>query len=529
MPKHILWLLPAFALLFAGCQASPAVVAEGGTATATLAPIVSLTPRLTATQVPTRTPRPTTTPVPPTRTPSLTPSITLTPSEIPPVIGVVNSIERVNVRTGPGISYRDFAALAPGSGVEIIGQSSDGNWLNVKLEDDREGWMAASLIRIQPTPTAFPTFTPTVDETSIALGTDFPTAVVGGETVTPTLPVVIAADVSPTPVISDTPDPDATATTPTPSITPSISVTPRNADIDSTPVLLTNTPSPSPTTPRTLAVDEAVVPVIDIDAINATATALSERGAVAPVTPTETATASPLPEEARILPTPLPADASAQPGLDGTQIAAASAGTIEALAPRTVVITEEAGVALTEEVGAAATEEIGVTEEANAPLINDATLTALPTAAVRRGNTTPQSNPDAVIRNGVDVLAYCGDESFDAAPPDNLKAGSTVDVFWIWYARTEAQIQDHLLTATYDVRVNDNPLPQINSYRQPVRASGDEFAVSWFVPIGPLAAGDYTITYRVTWSRSIFDGYQYFGPNTNIAEEVGSCTFTVYE
>ncbi|MEL6273241.1 MAG: SH3 domain-containing protein, partial [Chloroflexota bacterium] len=184
MQKRLLVLMPVIVVIAAACQPTPVAVSlVDGTPTATLAPIVSLTPRLTATRVPTRTPRPTATPVPPTPTVSQTPTVTFTPTEVPPVIGVINSIQRVNVRTGPGFTYRDFDSVAPGTGVEIIGQSSDGNWLNVRLESGDEGWMAASLIRLQPTETPFPTFTPTTDETAIALGTEFPTAVVGSGTV----------------------------------------------------------------------------------------------------------------------------------------------------------------------------------------------------------------------------------------------------------------------------------------------------------------------------------------------------------
>jgi hypothetical protein len=198
-------------LLAAGCAPRTTVNPDGRAPTATLAPIVSQTPRLTATPVPTRTPIPTYTPIPPTVTLTLTPSLTFTPTEEPPILGVVASLDRVNVRTGPGVTYDDFASLAPGTAVEVIGQSSDGRWLNVKLEGGDEGWMSTQLVRLLPTPTPFPTFTPTVDLTAIALGTIYPTAVLGGGTITATPALFSASGASPTPVIPVTLNPNAQA------------------------------------------------------------------------------------------------------------------------------------------------------------------------------------------------------------------------------------------------------------------------------------------------------------------------------
>lgn len=498
--RKILLILALPVLFAAACQPQPPSVAEG-IPTATLAPIVSQTPRLTATPVPTRTPIPTFTPIPDTPTMTFTPSDTPTPTEEPPILGRVNSLDRVNVRTGPGITYNDFEALEPNSEIEIIGQSSDGNWLNVRLQNGDEGWMAARLIRLLPTPTTFPTFTPTTDLTAVALGTVFPTAVIGGGTVTPT-PGGVATSISPTPVITregDTGEQVASAPTLTPSITP----TPRRASIDSTPVLLTFTPSPSPTNIPTLVVDESVLPVIDVDALNATATALSVGGVAVIPTPTPIeegdvlSTRDPTETgEGRILPTPLP------------------------------VGTDDEGSIFDFDDDEEATEEADATVTAEPGVVSDAESSTVQPQADRG---TPQSSTEAIVRNGVDVLAYCDDPAFDAAPPDNLKAGSTVDVYWIWYASEEQYIQEQLDNAIYDVRINGNRLTNLRQYRQPVQAVGNDFAVSWYAPIGPLAAGEYEVTYRVSWNVRTFDGYQFYGPGTNTLEETGTCTFTVYE
>ncbi|MBZ0288901.1 MAG: SH3 domain-containing protein, partial [Anaerolineae bacterium] len=105
-------------------------------------------------------------------------------------------LETVNVREGPGVTFSAIKALVPGTGVEILGQNDDGRWFNIKMEDGQEGWIAAQLVRVNPMPTLIPTSTPSPDLTALALGTPLPTAILGGGTVTPTPPRSV---VSPTP------------------------------------------------------------------------------------------------------------------------------------------------------------------------------------------------------------------------------------------------------------------------------------------------------------------------------------------
>lgn len=182
-------------LLAAGCsgQAAPAPP------TATLAPIVSLTPRVTATLEPTATPQPSA-----TLTPSITPTEappTLTPSatSTPPVTGSVSSLNDVNMREGPNVSFPALSALRPGTGVTVLATDESGGWYNVRLDDGAEGWISATLVRLQPSPTPPPSLTPTPDGTLLALGGPLPTAILGGQPVTPTPPrAVVTPEGSPT-------------------------------------------------------------------------------------------------------------------------------------------------------------------------------------------------------------------------------------------------------------------------------------------------------------------------------------------
>lgn len=378
--------------------------------TATLAPIVSMTPRFTATPESTRTPLPTFTPTPSDTPVPPTPSDTPTPTDVPPIIGIVASLDRINVRQGPGVNFNAFTALAPGTRVVVLGQNPDGNWLNIQLEEGGEGWVSATLISIQAPPTPIPTATPSPDLTALALGTPLPTALFGGGTVTPTPP---RAAVTPTPVTG----------------------TPQTGSADG---------SPTP-----------FLPVIDVAAINLTATALAS-GIIAPTaTPTQ------------------------GPPATATGVAA--------------VPTTPAGP------GPTATLQSGIGGE---------------------GSVSAQE--------GVDVLAYCNDLFYGRPAPTDLQAGATIDVWWGWFARTEAQIQDHLANVIYDVAIDGVRLQNWQQYRGPIRRESDgNYHVYWYVPAGPLAAGEHEITYRVTWRNPISDGYADFGPGTANPFQAGRCTFTV--
>src|SRR5690606_817480 len=375
--------------------------------TATLAPIVSLTPRFTATPVATRTPLPTftftpsDTPIPPT------PSDTPTPTEVPPILGVIQSRQTVNVREGPGTNFSAITALAPGTGVEVLGENADGTWINILMEDGTEGWVSASLLFIRPTQTPIPTFTPTIDQTAIALGTAFPTAILGGVPVSPTPP-------------------------------PSVLVT--------TPASDTETEDAASSAPGTQ--------VIDLSAFNMTATAL-----VGSITGNATANAT----------------SSAPSGPVGGPTGGPIGGPTPTFGP----------------------------------------------GSGQRGSASSQE--------GVDVLAYCDNPAMGLPAPRNLRRGATIDIYWSWYARTREQLQDHIENVIYEVAINGERLTNWRLYAAPITQQNGDWYQYWFVPYGPLAPGEYVITYRVTWREAISDGYKQFGPGTGTPFEEGSCTFTVSE
>lgn len=400
------------------CNTTPSDVAIAPTAT--FLPIPSQQPRYTATLQPTRTPlptftyTPTNTPVPPTAT------VSPTPSPTPTVVGIVQSLQRVNVRQGPGEEYGSLTSLPPGTGVQVVGQNAEGTWFNVRLEDNREGWISGRLLFLPPSATPFPSPTPSPDLTALFGGTPLPTAILGGGTVTPTPPILVA-----------------TATS-----------------VGSRPTQATATP----TLP--------LVPIVNLDTINMTATALAGGAATATasITPLPTLTPS-VTVEARVL-TVEPANSTPAP----------------------------------------------------------TNATATPASATFDGLSQDQVR----AQEGIDVFAFCDERQFGIPAPANLRAGQSIDIWWAWFAKEEQQVRDHINAVNYDLRVNGQPVSAvINNYRTAIRKQGTDFVAYWYVPFGPLETGEYEITYVATWSRAISDGYDTFGPNTNKPFEQHTCRFTV--
>lgn len=413
------WFLCLVLMIAAAC--SPQAEDVASIPTSTFLPIPSQQPRFTATPESTRTPIPTFTATP-SDTP-IPPTITNTPipTATPTVEGIVQSLQRVNVRTGPGENFDSFDSLAPGTGVLILLQTEDGAWYNVRLGDGTEGWISAKLLYIAPTATPFVPSQPTADMTALFGAQPLPTSILGGGTVTATTIGIVQ---------SATPQ--------------GASPTPRQ-DI-------------TPTATQPLVPVVSSVPSVNLATIGLTATALANGAA------TLTATRTP--------------DTVGTPGR---------------------VLTVVPGSTTT------------------------GTPPAVPTAAAGASTGRGVDAPD-----NFNVFAFCDNvPKYGIGAPTALRAGQTIDLWWDWYARTEQQVQDHIDHAQYDIRVNGQPIGNIGSYQTPIRRSGSDFAVSWYIPYGPLAAGTYEMTYVVSWDEAVFDGYKQFGPGTETTFEQETCTFIV--
>jgi len=105
------------------------------------------TPFPTVTPKPTETPIPTVTPLP--TTPSTIPQIL--PSEQAPTTGrvAVDGPTRARLRSGPGTDFDSLDGVNNGTQVEVFGVTEARNWLLVRANEGRLGWIAADLVFFQ--------------------------------------------------------------------------------------------------------------------------------------------------------------------------------------------------------------------------------------------------------------------------------------------------------------------------------------------------------------------------------------------
>src|SRR5690606_15565811 len=91
------------------------------------------------------------------------------------------------------------------------------------------------------------------------------------------------------------------------------------------------------------------------------------------------------------------------------------------------------------------------------------------------------SATNRVYNGDLDILALCNDPSQGMTPPNNIGAGSIVDIYWGWFATSEQLVADHVNAVSYDVRLNGEPLATWRSGAQATRQQGNLYVKYWFV------------------------------------------------
>jgi uncharacterized protein YgiM (DUF1202 family) len=154
----------------------------------------------------------------------------LPPTEATIRSGIITAASDVNVREQPASDATIISQLAPDASVIVLDQSDDNLWVKVLLEDGREGWVSAILIRIISTPQVASTATSGSQlqppSATVASATPQPSATPRAtSTDVPSATATERPSSTPTPRPSSTLVPTATQTS-RPSATPAPSVTP---------------------------------------------------------------------------------------------------------------------------------------------------------------------------------------------------------------------------------------------------------------------------------------------------------------
>jgi hypothetical protein len=128
------------------------------------------------------------------------------------------------------------------------------------------------------------------------------------------------------------------------------------------------------------------------------------------------------------------------------------------------------------------------------------------------------------------IFAEC--DAYPLSDPGRLFDTDTLIVFWSWFARTPAQVQNHINTASYEVFLSSPyayrqvfPNVQISPI---VRREDGNYYVFYSANLGNgFRPGEYKVDYYVTWAEAITDGYDDFGPDTEFPFLQNTCTFEV--
>ena len=95
-------------------------------------------------------PSPTSTPGPTIRpTKTLAPRPTSTPTQKPVSIHACVTNSTIRIRRGPGKQYEQIGGMVSGTCMSILGRSQESDWVYVVSEDNKSGWVAASLLTIE--------------------------------------------------------------------------------------------------------------------------------------------------------------------------------------------------------------------------------------------------------------------------------------------------------------------------------------------------------------------------------------------
>lgn len=57
----------------------------------------------------------------------------------------------VNIRSGPGLTYEVIGTLNANTAMPIVGRNADGSWWQIRITDDRLGWVANSVVNASNT------------------------------------------------------------------------------------------------------------------------------------------------------------------------------------------------------------------------------------------------------------------------------------------------------------------------------------------------------------------------------------------
>lgn len=136
------------------------------------------------------------------------------------------------------------------------------------------------------------------------------------------------------------------------------------------------------------------------------------------------------------------------------------------------------------------------------------------------------ARPSLNFRSDTPALIFAECDSYELATPGIVYDNDNIRIFWSWFTRTTSQMDEHLASAQYSVKLNNALLDNVT--RSAVgRRGGVNQWVFFTAQVGFLRPGHYEVEYKLSWSAPHFDGYGNYGPGTENPELTARCNFDV--
>ncbi len=135
------------------------------------------------------------------------------------------------------------------------------------------------------------------------------------------------------------------------------------------------------------------------------------------------------------------------------------------------------------------------------------------------------ARPSDQFRSQTPGLIFAECDDYPMALPGLIYDNDQITVYWSWYTRTQAQMEQHFANAQYSVKMNGATFNNVQ--RSEVTRREGNYWVFYQASAGQLRPGHYEVEYRLTWAQPVNDGYADFGPGTANPIEAGNCNFDV--
>jgi len=111
---------------------------------------------------------------------------------------------------------------------------------------------------------------------------------------------------------------------------------------------------------------------------------------------------------------------------------------------------------------------------------------------------------------------------------EHVSAGSEIAVYYYWTAVEKEQIGDYFSAVEYQVTVNDVPASiKADGFGEIEQDEEGFFKQMYWMNLGNLDPGEYQINTFVDIKEPVFDGWDWFGPDTEMPVFNRSCTVIV--